>query len=113
MALPGAARPSWICGTAAALALLLSAALAADEPKPSEAELAEYKQDFYDFDLNKDDQIDPQEVRMQFKGQLDPRELHQFFMDVDKDHTGTVTLQEYIDYATSVWAAAQQQGSSS
>merc|ERR1711918_49761 len=65
----------------------------------SEKELAEYKQDFLDFDLNKDNQIDAQEVRSQFKGDLDPKELHQFFIDVDKDSTGTVTLKEYIDYA--------------
>merc|ERR1719188_1148501 len=67
--------------------------------EPGEQELAEYKQDFLDFDLNKDNQIDAQEVRSQFKGDLDPKELHQFFIDVDKDSTGTVTLQEYIDYA--------------
>merc|ERR550514_1230325 len=70
--------------------------------KPTEAEVAEYKQDFIDFDLNKDDQIDPQEIRAQFKGELDPKELYQFFQDVDKDDTGTVTLQEYIDYAVTL-----------
>merc|ERR1712061_110019 len=70
--------------------------------KPSESELAEYKQDFIDFDLNKDNQIDAQEVRSQFKGDLDPKELHQFFIDVDKDSSGTVTLQEYIDYAVTL-----------
>merc|ERR1712084_144137 len=69
---------------------------------PSESELAEYKQDFIDFDLNKDNQIDAQEVRSQFKGDLDPRELHQFFIDVDKDSSGTVTLKEYIDYAVTL-----------
>mmetsp|Transcript_36652 Transcript_36652/g.80319 ORF Transcript_36652/g.80319 Transcript_36652/m.80319 type:complete len:113 (+) Transcript_36652:104-442(+) len=70
--------------------------------EPSESELAEYKQDFLDFDLNKDNQIDAQEVRSQFKGDLDPKELHQFFIDVDKDSTGTVTLKEYIDYAVTL-----------
>ena len=34
--------------------------------------------DFLDFDLNKDKQIDAQEVRAQFKGELDAKELHQF-----------------------------------
>merc|ERR1719428_644338 len=74
----------------------------AAKKEPGEQELAEYKQDFLDFDLNKDNQIDAQEVRSQFKGDLDPKELHQFFIDVDKDSTGTVTLAEYIDYAVTL-----------
>ncbi|CAE7694848.1 unnamed protein product [Symbiodinium sp. CCMP2592] len=59
-------------------------------------------QDFLDFDLNKDKQIDAQEVRTQFKGELDPKELHQFFIDVDQDLSGTISLQEYISYASSL-----------
>eukprot|EP00401_Gymnodinium_catenatum_P012298 CAMPEP_0117528760 /NCGR_PEP_ID=MMETSP0784-20121206/37483_1 /TAXON_ID=39447 /ORGANISM="" /LENGTH=104 /DNA_ID=CAMNT_0005325061 /DNA_START=70 /DNA_END=384 /DNA_ORIENTATION=- len=70
--------------------------------QPTDAEVAEYKQDFVDFDLNKDNKIDAQEVRSQFKGDLDPTELHQFFIDADKDSTGTVTLEEYIDYAATL-----------
>merc|ERR1711904_482038 len=66
---------------------------------PNDSQVAEFKQDFLDFDLNKDDQIDAQEVRANYKGDLDPKELHQFFLDTDKDDSGTVTLQEYIDYA--------------
>merc|ERR1719229_1477463 len=91
----------WVC---AALVMWQAIAEEADAGKkqPTDTELAEYKQDFIDFDLNKDDQIDAQEVRSQFKGDLDPRELHQFFIDVDKDNTGTVTLQEYIDYAVTL-----------
>eukprot|EP00928_Gymnodinium_smaydae_P078281 TRINITY_DN620_c0_g2_i2.p3 TRINITY_DN620_c0_g2~~TRINITY_DN620_c0_g2_i2.p3 ORF type:complete len:103 (-),score=38.81 TRINITY_DN620_c0_g2_i2:910-1218(-) len=65
----------------------------------SDKEMAEFKQDFIDFDLNKDNQIDAQEVRSQFKGDLDAKELHQFFSDVDKDGTGTLSLEEYVDYA--------------
>eukprot|EP00747_Dinoflagellata_sp_TGD_P114151 gnl/TRDRNA2_/TRDRNA2_171874_c0_seq3.p1 gnl/TRDRNA2_/TRDRNA2_171874_c0~~gnl/TRDRNA2_/TRDRNA2_171874_c0_seq3.p1 ORF type:complete len:195 (+),score=32.87 gnl/TRDRNA2_/TRDRNA2_171874_c0_seq3:63-647(+) len=72
--------------------------------EPTESETAEYKQDFIDFDTNKDDQIDAQEVRSQFKGNLDPKELHQFFIDADKDGSGTVTLLEYIDYAVTLAA---------
>uniref|UniRef100_A0A7S2MHM8 EF-hand domain-containing protein n=2 Tax=Alexandrium andersonii TaxID=327968 RepID=A0A7S2MHM8_9DINO len=82
-----------------ALATLHAAASEDKKKTPSDSEMSEYKQDFLDFDLNKDNQIDAQEVRSQFKGDLDPKELHQFFIDVDKDNTGTVTLQEYIDYA--------------
>mmetsp|Transcript_52030 Transcript_52030/g.114180 ORF Transcript_52030/g.114180 Transcript_52030/m.114180 type:complete len:88 (-) Transcript_52030:92-355(-) len=81
----------------------LSAALfvvaVAQDSNPGDAKMAEYKQDFVDFDLNKDDLIDAQEIRTQFQGDLDPKELHQFFIDCDKDDSGTVTLQEYIDYA--------------
>mmetsp|Transcript_74947 Transcript_74947/g.139856 ORF Transcript_74947/g.139856 Transcript_74947/m.139856 type:complete len:102 (+) Transcript_74947:90-395(+) len=91
--------------TKASILILLfatSASAAASERKPTEQELAEYKQDFLDFDANSDGQIDAQEVRKQFKGDLDPKELHQFFIDVDKDSTGTVTMQEYIDYAVTL-----------
>mmetsp|Transcript_21182 Transcript_21182/g.54127 ORF Transcript_21182/g.54127 Transcript_21182/m.54127 type:complete len:107 (-) Transcript_21182:26-346(-) len=85
------------------LLTFLVATTAEDTKKvPTTDELAEYKQDFLDFDLNKDDQIDGQEVRQQFKGDLDPKELHQFFIDVDKDSTGTVTLKEYVDYAATL-----------
>ena len=52
-----------------------------------------FKQDFIDFYINKGE-IDAQEVRAQFKGDLDPWELHQFFIDVDKDNSRTVTLPE-------------------
>merc|ERR1712007_403253 len=84
--------------------LLLVVCVVADKAakKPTDSELAEYKQDFVDFDLNKDNHIDAQEVRSQFKGDLDPKELHQFFIDVDKDSSGTVTLKEYIDYAVTL-----------
>eukprot|EP00933_Yihiella_yeosuensis_P069012 TRINITY_DN75113_c0_g1_i2.p1 TRINITY_DN75113_c0_g1~~TRINITY_DN75113_c0_g1_i2.p1 ORF type:complete len:107 (-),score=31.75 TRINITY_DN75113_c0_g1_i2:80-400(-) len=71
----------------------------------SEAALAEFKQDFLDFDSNKDGEIDAQEVRAQFKGDLEVKELHQFFIDVDKDKSGTLTLEEYVTYATSLAAA--------
>ncbi|CAJ1377968.1 unnamed protein product [Effrenium voratum] len=77
--------------------LMVTAAAAA-----SEQELLEFKQDFLEFDLNKDNQIDAQEVRAQFKGNLDAKELHQFFIDVDKDLSGTISLQEYVDYAASL-----------
>ena len=73
-----------------------------NQPPVEDAKLAEFTQDFIDFDLNKDDFIDAQEIRTQFKGDLDPKELHQFFLDVDKDMSGTVTLPEYIDYAISL-----------
>jgi Ca2+-binding EF-hand superfamily protein len=72
------------------------------QPPIEDAKLSEFTQDFLDFDLNKDDFIDAQEIRTQFKGDLDPKELHQFFLDVDKDNSGTVTLPEYIDYAISL-----------
>ncbi|CAE8674812.1 unnamed protein product [Polarella glacialis] len=74
----------------------------ADEKEASASELAEFQQDFLDFDLNKDDQIDPQEVRQQFKGDLDAQELHQFFIDVDKDLSGAISLGEYVDYAVTL-----------
>ena len=67
-----------------------------------QADESEFKQDFLEFDLNKDNQIDAQEVRAQFKGELDAKELHQFFIDVDQDLSGTISMQEYINYAASL-----------
>eukprot|EP00930_Biecheleria_cincta_P101355 TRINITY_DN92992_c0_g1_i1.p1 TRINITY_DN92992_c0_g1~~TRINITY_DN92992_c0_g1_i1.p1 ORF type:complete len:112 (+),score=27.75 TRINITY_DN92992_c0_g1_i1:153-488(+) len=69
-------------------------------PKPvTEAQLHEFKQDFVDVDFNKDDQMDAQEVRAHFKGGITDVELYQFFLDSDKDMSGDVSLQEYVDYA--------------
>mmetsp|Transcript_95160 Transcript_95160/g.274011 ORF Transcript_95160/g.274011 Transcript_95160/m.274011 type:complete len:118 (-) Transcript_95160:312-665(-) len=76
--------------------------VAAGDAAPSEQQTSEWKQDFFEFDMNKDSLIDAQEVRANFHGELDPRELHKFFIDVDKDNTGTLTLQEYIDYAVTL-----------
>eukprot|EP00930_Biecheleria_cincta_P097577 TRINITY_DN89282_c0_g1_i1.p3 TRINITY_DN89282_c0_g1~~TRINITY_DN89282_c0_g1_i1.p3 ORF type:complete len:113 (+),score=30.00 TRINITY_DN89282_c0_g1_i1:38-376(+) len=78
---------------------------AAGKKEVTDAERNEFTQDFLDFDLNKDNLIDAQEVRAQFKGELDQKELHQFFLDVDKDLSGTITLEEYIDYAVNLMAA--------
>eukprot|EP00439_Symbiodinium_sp_Y106_P042242 s3811_g5.t1 len=64
-------------------------------PKPvTAAQMQEFKQDFVD-----DDQMDAQEVRAHFKGGISDVELYQFFLDSDKDQSGDVSLQEYVDYA--------------
>merc|ERR1719188_1280487 len=71
-------------------------------PKPvSEAQMAEFKQDFVDVDFNKDDEMDAQEVRAHFegKGGIANLELYHFFLDSDRDMSGTTSLQEYVDYA--------------
>ena len=41
------------------------------------------------------------EVRAHFtgKGGISNLELYQFFLDSDKDMSGTISLQEYVDYA--------------
>eukprot|EP00921_Rhytidocystis_pertsovi_P016857 GHVQ01026535.1.p1 GENE.GHVQ01026535.1~~GHVQ01026535.1.p1 ORF type:complete len:183 (-),score=40.91 GHVQ01026535.1:210-758(-) len=65
-------------------------------------EMEDYKRDFLEFDLNKDGLIDAYELRMSFQNdKVDHEELFQFFMDVDSDDTGTVTEEEYLDYALS------------
>lgn len=75
-------------------------AMSLSTPRPvTEAQLAEYKQDFIDVDFNKDDVMDAQEVRAHFKGGISNSELYQFFQDSDKDKSGTITLQEYVNYA--------------
>ncbi|CAK9063335.1 Hypothetical protein SCF082_LOCUS32813 [Durusdinium trenchii] len=88
----------WRCRTWGIVSLLVWCVSLAEE----NVLVAEFKQDFLDFDLNKDNQIDAQEVRAQFKGELDAKELHQFFLDVDKDLSGTISMDEYIDYAASL-----------
>merc|ERR1719183_1050680 len=85
---------------AAARAELSEDLKALSTPKPlTEAQLQEMKQDFIDVDFNKDDIMDAQEVRAHFKGGISNLELNQFFIDSDKDMTGSITLQEYVSYA--------------
>eukprot|EP00928_Gymnodinium_smaydae_P049761 TRINITY_DN33412_c0_g1_i1.p2 TRINITY_DN33412_c0_g1~~TRINITY_DN33412_c0_g1_i1.p2 ORF type:complete len:111 (-),score=29.49 TRINITY_DN33412_c0_g1_i1:213-545(-) len=72
-------------------------------PRPvSDAQMVEYKQDFVDVDFNKDEVMDGQEVRAHFKGTITHAELFQFFLDSDKDKSGTISLQEYVDYAAAL-----------
>merc|ERR1719159_1280027 len=74
--------------------------LPSNTPKPvTNAQLQEFKQDFLDVDFNKDEVMDAQEVRAHFKGGISAVELYQFFMDSDKDQSGSISLQEYVDYA--------------
>mmetsp|Transcript_134555 Transcript_134555/g.335749 ORF Transcript_134555/g.335749 Transcript_134555/m.335749 type:complete len:124 (+) Transcript_134555:125-496(+) len=76
-------------------------AMVLSTPKPvTDAQMTEFKQDFVDVDFNKDDIMDAQEVRAHFKGGIGNLELYQFFLDSDKDHSGAISLQEYVDYAT-------------
>merc|ERR1719217_510123 len=58
-----------------------------------------FQKDFLTLDTNKDELLDMQEMRMKFTSSLSPKELYVFFIDVDKDDSGTLTLKEYIDYA--------------
>eukprot|EP00918_Siedleckia_nematoides_P056646 GHVU01123538.1.p2 GENE.GHVU01123538.1~~GHVU01123538.1.p2 ORF type:complete len:173 (-),score=26.94 GHVU01123538.1:1219-1737(-) len=69
--------------------------------KLSQAEISEFEEDFHHFDMNSDGLLDAQEIRAAFGeiGNLRPYELYQFFYDVDKDDSGTVTKPEYIAYA--------------
>merc|ERR1712232_243538 len=71
-------------------------------PKPiTEGQMTEFKQDFVEVDFNNDDVMDAQEVRAHFgaKGGIANLELYQFFLDSDKDMSGSISLQEYVDYA--------------
>merc|ERR1712039_967623 len=79
------------------------AAMQLSTPKPvTEAQMMEFKQDFADVDFNKDDVMDAQEVRAHFKGGIANVELYQFFLDSDKDMSGSISLQEYVDYASTL-----------
>mmetsp|Transcript_49065 Transcript_49065/g.114070 ORF Transcript_49065/g.114070 Transcript_49065/m.114070 type:complete len:113 (-) Transcript_49065:44-382(-) len=69
-------------------------------PKPvTDSQMMEFKQDFVDVDFNTDDAMDAQEVRAHFKGGIGNVELYQFFLDSDLDRSGTISLQEYVNYA--------------
>lgn len=57
-------------------------------------------------DACQDGQLDAQELRLQFKTELNAVELHRFFVDADTDGSGTVSLAEYIDYAATLPAGA-------
>ena len=56
------------------------------------------RRDFDEFDVNKDGQLDPLEIRTRFKGYLNERDLFFFFDASDKDHSGTVSWDEYLGY---------------
>merc|ERR1719453_2660437 len=73
-----------------------------EKPKATEAQLAEFKQDFLDVDYNKDDQMDAMEVRAHFKGGIGSLELYHFFNDCDTDKNGAISLPEYITYASTL-----------
>ena len=64
----------------------------------------EFRQDFTDFDLNKDNMVDVQEVRSHFKNEVSEEELAQFWVDVDADNSGTLTWPEYREYAKAQYA---------
>ena len=55
-----------------------------------------YTKDFNIFDENKDGFIDPTEVRTTFAN-LGPQEVSSFFIAVDFNEDGLITLQEYLD----------------
>lgn len=52
--------------------------------------------------MNNDKQLDAQEVRLDFKGELAEQDMHAFFIDADTDMSGTVTMEEYITYAAAL-----------
>eukprot|EP00434_Breviolum_minutum_P017493 symbB.v1.2.015439.t1/scaffold1121.1/size137196/7 len=66
------------------------------------AEEAEYKRDFVEFDINKDNQIDFQEFRLHVRGELDEVHLRRLLVDMDKDQSGTISMDEYLSYALSM-----------
>mmetsp|Transcript_106277 Transcript_106277/g.307616 ORF Transcript_106277/g.307616 Transcript_106277/m.307616 type:complete len:107 (-) Transcript_106277:58-378(-) len=83
---------------ALAVGLLLLHAHGQDiQPKATE-----FERDFLNFDQNRDGQIDAQELRLQFRAELTPLELHRFFVDADADRSGTISLAEYIEYAATL-----------
>eukprot|EP01068_Selenidium_serpulae_P014582 Selendium_serpulae@DN6114_c0_g1_i1.p1 len=67
-----------------------------------EATRKEHEDDFKYFDMNKDGVVDGEEMRVVFVGMGDVAaldEMMQFFEDVDTDHSGTISWDEYYQYA--------------
>lgn len=68
----------------------------------TDAHMLEFRQDFLDVDFNKDDVMDGQEVRAHFKDTISDTDLFHFFVDCDTDSSGTISLGEYIIYASNL-----------
>lgn len=71
---------------------------AGSEENRKQAGEANARRDFEEFDVNKDQQLDPLEVRSRFKSYLNEQDLYYFFDNADKDRSGTVSLEEYLGY---------------
>eukprot|EP00744_Colponema_vietnamica_P023351 GILI01033758.1.p1 GENE.GILI01033758.1~~GILI01033758.1.p1 ORF type:complete len:111 (+),score=34.35 GILI01033758.1:41-373(+) len=66
--------------------------------KHSESEVAEHKDDFDSFDVNKDGIVDAQEVRKSVPS-ISQEELAEFFSIADKDGSGSIDFDEYLHAA--------------
>jgi len=80
---------------------IAEAALTTTKPV-SEAKLNEMKQDFVDVDFNDDAVMDAQEIRAHFQRTISNLNFYQFFLDCDTDNSGSVSLQEYANYASMI-----------
>lgn len=56
------------------------------------------KRDFSEFDANGDGQLDAHEIHVKFGGYVNPGDMFYFFTEADKDLTGTVNFDEYVNY---------------
>lgn len=67
-----------------------------------DASKKEHEDDFKYFDINNDGFVDGEEMRVVFVEMGDVSaldEMMQFFEDVDADHSGTISWEEYFQYA--------------
>mmetsp|Transcript_64838 Transcript_64838/g.104764 ORF Transcript_64838/g.104764 Transcript_64838/m.104764 type:complete len:103 (-) Transcript_64838:67-375(-) len=82
--------------------LLAVSVLGTSAKEASADQMATFQKDFIQFDLNKDQQVDAQELRIAVGSDLDQSGLRRLFIDMDRDQSGTVTLEEYTDYAVTL-----------
>eukprot|EP01066_Platyproteum_vivax_P000733 Platyproteum_vivax@DN10811_c1_g1_i1.p2 len=69
----------------------------------TEEDIEEFRRDIREFDLNHDGELDAEELRQAFFGEgVGQNQLVKFFDDVDLDDSGTVTMAEYIEYASAL-----------
>ena len=69
----------------------------------TEEEIAKIKQIFNQFDKNNNNTIEKKELlalALALNNPLSNAELHKFFKIIDKDHTSTITWEEFIEYWT-------------
>eukprot|EP00382_Lankesteria_abbotti_P004414 CAMPEP_0113850716 /NCGR_PEP_ID=MMETSP0372-20130328/4092_1 /TAXON_ID=340204 /ORGANISM="Lankesteria abbotti" /LENGTH=102 /DNA_ID=CAMNT_0000821151 /DNA_START=68 /DNA_END=376 /DNA_ORIENTATION=+ /assembly_acc=CAM_ASM_000359 len=72
----------------------------------SQAMMAQYHEDFGSFDGNSDGLLDAYEIRVQLDNDQEENILS-FFSHYDTDDSGTITFDEYLNFAISANSADQ------
>ncbi len=74
------------------------------EAKRQEQSKDHIEREFGEYDKDGNGILDAADIRSKFGNVLDPEMLFQFFSDADLDQTGTITIDEYMNYIDLVGA---------